>query len=73
YTPLAAVRLLKGPHSVVLRYGGDDLRPGSGGVAFAMGPLVLSRTTQELPVTYVAPADAQSLCGKNLDWVEAIR
>ena len=73
YTDLGELGLARGTHSVVLRYGGRDLHPGSGGAQFEMGPLVLSRTTAELPVTYVPPADAQRrLCGKRLDWVEAL-
>ncbi len=71
YTPLAVTRLARGTHEVTLRYGGPDLHPGSGGVQFALGPLVLSRTTADLPVTEVRAADARSLCGKSLDWIEA--
>jgi hypothetical protein len=72
YTQLGELELTRGTHRVTLRYGGPDLHPGSGGVQFEIGPLVLSRTTANLPVTYVRPSDAGSLCGKNLDWVEAI-
>jgi hypothetical protein len=72
YTELAEVTLRPGAHDVALRYGGPDLHPGSGGVQFGMGPLVLSRTTAEVPVTYVPAANARSLCGHSLDWVEAL-
>jgi hypothetical protein len=72
YTPLGEVELDGGLHQVVLRYSAANLRPGSGGPPFPLGPLVLSRHTDELPVTYVQPSDARSLCGKSLDWVEAI-
>jgi hypothetical protein len=72
YTPLGAAELGPGAHAVTLRYRGPDLEPGSGGAQFAMGPLVLSTTTADLPVTYVQPADARSLCDKNLDWIEAL-
>jgi len=71
YTQLGKVSLGPGVHRITLRYGGSDLRPGSGGAQFPMGPLVLGRTTAELPVTYVRPSAARSLCGKRLDWVEA--
>jgi hypothetical protein len=37
-----------------------------------MGPVVFSRTTADLPVTYVSPSAARTLCGKRLDWVEAL-
>ncbi len=72
WTPLGSIALAQGRHRVTLRYDGSKLLPGSGGIPFAMGPLVLSRTTDDLPVTYVAPNAARSLCGKRLDWVEAV-
>ena len=55
----------------MLRYDTGGLRPGSGGQPFGLGPLVLSMATADLPVTYVRPTDARSLCGKRLDWIEA--
>ena len=51
---------------------GPDLRPGSGGAQFFLGPVVLATTTADLPVTFVRPADARTLCGKSLDWIEAL-
>jgi hypothetical protein len=72
YTQLGERELTRGTHRVTLRYGGPDLHPGSGGAQFEMGPLVLSRTTADLPVTYVRPAKARTLCGKSLDWIEAL-
>jgi hypothetical protein len=72
YTPLGARKLAAGVHRVVLRYSAASLRPGSGGAPFPLGPLIVSRYTDELPVTYVQPTKASSLCGKSLDWVEAI-
>jgi hypothetical protein len=72
-TPLGQTALAAGPHSLSLRYAGADLRPGSAGTPFGLGPLVLSRFTAEsAPVTYVRPAQARSLCGKRLDWIEAV-
>jgi hypothetical protein len=62
-----------GRHAVRIDYGGPDLRPGSGGRPwFGLGPLVFSRSTAERPVLYVPPRNARSLCGRSLDWVEAI-
>jgi hypothetical protein len=72
YTQLEELELTRGTHTVTFRYGSPDLRPGSGGPQFEMGPLVLSRRTADLPVTYVRPANARTLCGKSLDWIEAI-
>ena len=72
YTQLGEVELGPGVHRIALRYSGPDLRPGSGGPQFPMGPLVLGRTTADLPVRYVSPAKARALCGRRLDWVEAL-
>jgi hypothetical protein len=72
YTPFGAIQLTAGTHDVVLRYTADNLRPGSGGMYSYLGPLVLSRSTAVLPVSTVTPAAARSLCGKSLDWIEAL-
>ncbi len=71
-TPLGQAELTAGRHSVGLRTSPRNLVPGSGGAPFALGPLVLSRVAADPPVTYVQPASARSLCGKRLDWLEAI-
>jgi hypothetical protein len=73
YTPLGEADLSAGRHTVTLRFSGADLRPGSGGPPFGIGPLVLSTATSNLPVTVVRPAYGRSLCGRRLDWVEAVR
>jgi hypothetical protein len=74
YEPLATVRLQKGVHQVEFRYDGPDANPGSAGIGyFGLGPVIIGRTGPDLPVTYVKPANARSLCGKSLDWVEAVR
>jgi len=72
WTLLATVPLEAGNHHIVVRYSGPDLHPGSGGTPFGFGPLVLTRDTDDAPVIFVPPARARSLCGKNLDWVEAL-
>jgi hypothetical protein len=72
YTQIGDVTLSAGRHIVTLHYDKPDLRPGSGGPPFALGPLVLSTATADLPVTYVEPGNARTLCGKRLDWVEAL-
>ena len=74
FSALGSVRLGPGRHTLRFRYSGPDLRPGSGGTPpFGVGPLALSSATGDSPITYVRPADARSLCGKSLDWVEALR
>ncbi|HNI40815.1 MAG TPA: hypothetical protein PLB47_11120 [Solirubrobacterales bacterium] len=51
---------------------GSDLRPATGGYPFGIGPVVLAPVAEPKVVT-VSPANAQKLCGKSLDWVEAVR
>lgn len=73
FTGLGTVRLVPGRHTLLFRYSGPDLRPGSGGVPpFGVGPIALSAATDDTPVTYLRPADAHALCGKSLDWIEAL-
>jgi hypothetical protein len=77
WTPLGTVRLSPGVHRVTLSYGDAELYPGSGGGGRAgpvltVGPLAVAPVTADLPVTYVSPNDARTLCGKRWDWVEAL-
>ncbi len=72
YEQLGEARLRAGRHRLVLRYDGADLHPGSGGVQFGLGPVVLSRGPEEVPVVYVPSASARTLCGRELDWIEAL-
>jgi hypothetical protein len=64
--------LRAGPHVVTLDYGGPDLHPGSAGPPLALGPVVLGDQTADRPVAVVRTADARTLCGHRLDWVEAL-
>ena len=69
------MRLPAGTTRLTLRYDGPDIHPGSagGGTGFGLGPLVVGRADPAgLPVTYVRQAQARTLCGKSLDWVEAV-
>jgi hypothetical protein len=73
YTPFGEATLTAGTHGVRLVYRPDTLRPGSGGTHFGVGPLVVSRDSAELPVTYASPSNAaKTFCGRNLDWIEAV-
>lgn len=74
YQPFAQVTLEAGMHTVRLAYRRGGLRPGADSVpVYPMGPLVLATETAARPVEWVAPANAPSLCGRTLDWVEAVR
>ena len=73
YQRLGRVSLSAGTvHDVRLVYDGADLHPGSADTPSPIGPLVLAQQLDDAPVTYVAPTAARSLCGKYLDWVEAL-
>jgi hypothetical protein len=73
YAHLGGAALAKGRHRFKIDYGGSDLHPGSAARGFALGPLVLSQSDVEGTIVSVRPQDAHSLCGKALDWVEAVR
>lgn len=62
-----------GVHTLSLEYGGQDLGPGSAGPPAPIGPLVLSADGVPPRVTYVPAARARTLCGRRLDWIEALR
>jgi hypothetical protein len=73
YTDVGSVELGAGPHNVALTYDTGGWHPGSGGPPFSFGPLTLSRQDAREPVLRVAPAASRSLCGRRLDWIEAVR
>ena len=72
YTPLGERYLARGKHLLLLQYAGSTARPGTGGPQSGVGPIVLSRTTDETAVTYTSLRNADSLCGKTLDWIELV-
>jgi hypothetical protein len=74
YTPLGSVVLTPGRHAVALQVGGADLHPGSGGPMLlpGPGPVLLSSDSDAAAPVAVDPAQATRLCGRRLDWVEAI-
>lgn len=66
--------LSAGTHVVSLVLDGQTLAPGSGGPPEPIGPLVLSPVSAEdLPVRELPATRAKALCGRHLDWVEALR
>jgi hypothetical protein len=72
YTRFGSIALAAGRHLVTLRYSGPDWRPGSGGAPPPTGPVVLADQTADRPVMLTGLASARALCGKRLDWVEAL-
>jgi hypothetical protein len=73
YTEVGRLRLSPGAHLFELDYEKGGLAPGSGGTPYSFGPLVLSRTDEREPVESIAAGRARSLCGRRLDWIEAVR
>jgi hypothetical protein len=71
YEPLGTVRLGAGRHDVDIDYSTGALHPGSGGPGPSLGPLYFAPRAAD-DVQYLPPARAASLCGRALDWVEAV-
>jgi hypothetical protein len=73
YTDLGSTRLSDRAHRFRLGYETGGLAPGSGGTPYSFGPLVLSGADAREPVQIVPPGRARTLCGRRLDWIEAVR
>ena len=71
-TPLGSERLSAGLHLLELRYDGAGWRPGSRGTPFWMGPLAIGAPATAARLLRVPPAEAATLCGRPLDWIEAV-
>jgi hypothetical protein len=68
------VALSAGSHQLELVLDGQTLAPGSGGPPEPVGPLVLiPSAAEDPPVRRLAATRAEALCGRSLDWVEALR
>jgi hypothetical protein len=72
YVPFGTVKLHAGVDTVRLTYSPSVWVPGSGGPADLVGPLVLARELPAPPLITVPVHRAGTLCGRTLDWVEAI-
>ncbi len=73
FTPIAAVDLRAGPQQISIVVPNDSLAPGASAVNQTVGPLVLVPSSSAEPVAEVSPANARSLCGRALDWIEIVR
>jgi hypothetical protein len=68
---VATIDVAAGAHTIDLVRGGGDLRPGNGDANRWLGPVVLDPTDPRRLETMPA-AGWRSLCGRRLDWIEAI-
>jgi hypothetical protein len=59
-----------GTHRLSLSVSLGSLSPGTGGGLFPLGPLLLQ---PDRPTRLLAPRTPRALCGRTLDWVEALR
>lgn len=77
YARLGTVELAAGRHSVLLRQGGGDLRPSSGGYRSSLrhlGPVVFAAARDaRRPLRTVAAGDWRRLVGVDADWLEVVR
>jgi hypothetical protein len=74
FVQVADKPLRAGPHALRVTFGRSDLHPGSGGTSpWGLGPFAIAEGTQDRTVTYVQSSHARTLCGRSLDWVEALR
>jgi hypothetical protein len=74
YRQVGTVELEPGQHEIAFTYEeASPLAPGVGGEAFPLGPLVVSSATAaDAHVKTIDVAEASSLCGRSLDWIEAL-
>ena len=73
FSDLGTAPLAAGRHVVTIRSVTGGWHAGSGAAPDSYGPAALSAVDAREPVETVTPADARSLCGRRLDWVEALR
>lgn len=73
YMNLGGDSLDRGAHTFAVAIGGPDLHPGSAGSGGPIGPLIIVRSDNELPLTTVPATQARSLCGRPWDWIEVLR
>jgi hypothetical protein len=72
YTELGTATLGPGVHTVRVQFDHSRLEPGAGGPEYGLGPLVVTAADQQRDVTTVDARQAARLCGRTLDWVEAL-
>jgi hypothetical protein len=72
WVPMGEADLRRGTVDLDLRYHDADLHPGSGEPPYPLGPLALTPADVGTRVIYMRPQQATRLCGRSLDWIEAL-
>lgn len=72
FVELAEAVIGPGKHMLELRFARARLRPGVGGPDYGAGPVIVSLAAPRRAVSVLPSARASSLCGRTLDWVEAL-
>jgi hypothetical protein len=70
WNDVGTVSVTRGRHDLSMVRPGGSLAPGNA-YSGRLGPLVLQPLARET-LEQVRPADARSLCGRDLDWVEIV-
>jgi hypothetical protein len=70
YEPVATADLAGGRHRLTFEFG-ERLLDGIND-HFLMGPVALSDARPTAPPSRISPSGIRSLCGKRLDWLEAV-
>ena len=73
FTDMGTIHLSPGRHLVKMSYSTGGLHPGSGVKPFAFGPAYLTLENERDPFVTLPPGQARALCGRRLDWIEALR
>jgi hypothetical protein len=72
-TEIGELELRAGTHRISIVVPHKGLAPGVTLANQTLGPLTLAPAAEAQPVGEVEPADARSLCGRSLDWIEIVR
>ncbi|MFL5893107.1 MAG: hypothetical protein ACJ75I_10245 [Solirubrobacterales bacterium] len=73
YVPFGDVSLSAGAHTISITFHGSDLHPASGGTVEPIGPLALAdQDAADTRISYFPASQADQLCGRPWDWIEAV-
>ena len=74
WVPFGTTDVSAGPHAVTVRLDGGGLHPGTRGITrYAIGPVALRPARTGGRILALPSSAAGALCGRRLDWIEAVR